>query len=253
MKRDYVFAAEETRSADFEFNEDVAEAFDDMVERSVPFYTEQQRMVREIAKAFWIPGTSIFDFGCSTATTAIGLGLDIPEAQIVGFDNSWPMIDRASEKVREAGVDERVSIRHADLNGKLSELEFKNASVAALCWTLQFVRPLNRDSLIRHIYDSLADNGALIVTEKVLTNNGHANRFFIDFYYDGKRRRGYSDVEISRKREALENVMVPYRMEENIELFKRSGFEIVETFFQWYNFAGFVCIKKPARLRPSTP
>ena len=252
MKRDHVFASEEQRTKDFEFDEHVAEAFDDMVERSVPFYSEQQRMVREIGKALWIPGTSIVDLGCSTATTAIGLGLDVPEAQIIGFDNSWPMIDRACEKVRETGLEDRISIRHGDLNGKLSDLEIKNASVATLCWTLQFVRPLNRDGLIRHIYESLSDNGALIVTEKVLTNNGHTNRFFIDFYYEGKRRRGYSDVEISRKREALENVMVPYRMDENIELFRRSGFEIVETFFQWYNFAGFLCVKKSARRNGSS-
>jgi tRNA (cmo5U34)-methyltransferase len=118
-----------------------------------------------------------------------------------------------------------------------------------MCWTLQFIRPLYRDYLIRHIYDSLVEGGALLVTEKVLGNTGTVNRLFIDFYYDYKRRHGYSEIEISRKREALENVMIPYRVEEDLELFRRCGFEIVETFFQWYNFVGILCIKKPSLSR----
>jgi tRNA (cmo5U34)-methyltransferase len=72
------------------------------------------------------------------------------------------------------------------------------------------------------------------------------NRYFIDFYYDYKRRNEYSDIEILRKREALENVLIPYRIDENLEMFHRNGFEIAETFFQWYNFAAFLCVKRPA-------
>jgi len=82
------------------------------------------------------------------------------------------------------------------------------------------------------------------VTEKTLTNNSDVNRYFIDFYYDFKRRNGYSEQQIARKREALENVLIPYRVDENFELLRRCGFETVETFFQWYNFAGFMAVKK---------
>jgi tRNA (cmo5U34)-methyltransferase len=113
-----------------------------------------------------------------------------------------------------------------------------------MCWTLQFIRPLGRDRLIRRIFDSLGDGGALICCEKILTNDSDMNRFFVDFYYDFKRRNGYSEDEILRKREALENVLVPYRADENIELFRHNGFQIVETFFQWYNFCGFLCVKR---------
>ena len=95
----------------------------------------------------------------------------------------------------------------------------------------------------------LVENGVLVVTEKVLTNNSHMNRFFIDFYYDYKKRNRYSSGEIQRKREALENVLIPYRIDENLDLFRRNGFEIVEMFFQWYNFAGFLCMKTPASAR----
>jgi tRNA (cmo5U34)-methyltransferase len=130
---------------------------------------------------------------------------------------------------------------HADLNrGCVVE----NASVVVLNLTLQFIRPLYRDSLMRQIAAGLNDNGVLILVEKVLAADSTVNRQFIKFYYDMKRRNGYDEMEIAQKREALENVLIPYRVEENVELLKRCGLRDVETFFRWYNFCGFVAVKR---------
>jgi tRNA (cmo5U34)-methyltransferase len=247
VNRDEVFSAPGKAAWDFEFNADVAQAFDDMLERSVPFYLEQQRMIRTMSKSFWIPGTHIYDLGCSTGTTLEGLAAELGGgAVLTGYDNSEPMIEKARKRLAQAGLENRVTIAPADLNGDLSSVILENASIVTMCWTLQFIRPLRRDDLIRWIYKGLVNGGALILTEKVLTNCSHVNRFFIDYYYDLKRRNGYSETEIARKREALENVLVPYRLEENLELFRRNGFEVVETFFQWFNFAGMICVKRPA-------
>jgi tRNA (cmo5U34)-methyltransferase len=247
MKKDEIYPKAEKRARDFEFSSEVAEIFDDMLVRSVPFYLEQQAMIRGICRNLWVPGTNLYDLGCSTATTLIGLCRELPaSARLVGYDNSLPMLERARRKIEENQLQDRIDLRHAELNGRLSDLVLENASVITMCWTLQFIRPLRRDNLIRRIYDALVDEGVLIVTEKILTNNGHMNRFFIDFYYEFKSKQGYSGSEITRKREALENVLIPYRLEENLDLFRRNGFQIVETFFQWFNFAGFLCVKKPA-------
>jgi tRNA (cmo5U34)-methyltransferase len=244
MKRDQIFGKTTNRSSDFEFNAEVAEVFDDMVVRSVPLYVEQQYMIRELARKFWIPGTAVYDLGCSTATTLIQLCDDLDSsAELVGYDNSLPMLEQGKSKLRKCGFEHRVDLRFANLNEDLSELSLQNASVVVMCWTLQFIRPLLRDRLVRWIYDGLVENGVLIATEKILTNSTHTNRYFIDLYYDFKARNGYSQQEIQCKREALENVLIPYRLEENLEMFRRNGFGTVETFFQWYNFAGFLCIK----------
>ncbi len=245
VKRDAIFADPVKRPSDFEFNAEVAEVFDDMLERSVPLYLEQQAMIKDLCKSFWVPGTSVYDLGCSTGTALIGLGRELPpSARFVGYDNSAPMLERARRNVEAAGLQGRIDLRHGELNGELKDLRLDNAGIVLMGWTLQFVRPLRRDDLIRWIHDALVDGGVLIVTEKILTSDGHMNRFFIDLYYDFKRRRGYSDAEISRKREALENVLVPYRLDENRDLFRRNGFELVETFFQWFNFAGFLCVRQ---------
>ena len=244
MARDEVFAKSPERASDFVFDEKVAGVFDDMLERSVPFYREQQRIIQEAARKFWTPGTRIVDLGCSLGTTLIGLaGRLPPDARFVGVDNSAPMLQRAGENAEKAGVADRIELVELDLNAAPSALPVDNASVVTMCWTLQFIRPLQRGPLMARIYDGLVTGGVLLVTEKVLTNSSTMNRIFIDFYYDFKRRNGYSEEEILRKREALENVLVPYRVDENFELFRRAGFEIVETFFQWYNFAGFLCVK----------
>jgi tRNA (cmo5U34)-methyltransferase len=247
VKKDKVFL-ERKPAHDFEFNAQVAEVFDDMLERSVPFYLEQVNMLTDMGGHFWIPGTKVYDLGCSTATMLIGMRQKLAaSARLVGYDNSPPMLHQARQKIAEHHFQKDIEVRLSDLNGSLSDLHLEKASVVTMCWTLQFIRPLGRDKLIRRIYDSMVNEGALIVTEKILTNNGHMNRFFIDFYYALKRKRGYSDTEIARKREALENVLVPYQLNENLDLFRRNGFEIVETFFQWFNFAGFLCVKKPTR------
>jgi tRNA (cmo5U34)-methyltransferase len=109
--------------------------------------------------------------------------------------------------------------------------------------TLQFIRPLYRGQLIRNIYHGLHDQGCLILVEKITLEDSLLNRLFIQHYYDMKRRNGYSELEISRKRESLENVLIPYRSEENRTLLLSEGFRCCEEFFRWYNFAGLVAIK----------
>jgi len=244
MSTDDIFHKPGAPVGDFAFDASVADVFDDMLLRSVPFYVEQQRMIAEMARAFWLPGTQVFDLGCSTATTLIRIAEALePSAHLIGYDNSKPMLEKATRIVAERCLSDRIELRNGDLNGDPAEIPLVNASVVTLCWTLQFVRPLKRDRLVRWIYDSLLPRGVLIVTEKVLSGDSSINRCFIDFYLSFKSRHHYSEVEISRKREALENVLIPYRTDENVEQFRRNGFEVVEPFFQWYNFVGFLCVK----------
>ena len=119
----------------------------------------------------------------------------------------------------------------------------RNASVVTMLLTLQFIRPLYRERLVREIHEGMVENGCLILIEKLTSEDTLFNRLFIKHYYDYKRRRGYSNTEISMKREALENVLIPYRLEENIDLLKVAGFRHVEMFFRWYNFCGIVAVK----------
>lgn len=239
--KDEVFKEPKGRLSDFVFDEEVVRVFDDMVDRSVPYYAEIQRMITELAHAFVKDGTRVYDLGCSTGTalSLISRGLD-KDVELVGVDSSAAMLEECRQKLVKSGVDRPFQLFEADLS---MPFKIENASVVLLVLTLQFLRPLYRPSLLKAIYDGLAKGGALLLVEKVLSADAGLNRLFIRFYYDYKRRVGYDELEISQKREALENVLVPYRPEENVELLKEAGFQTIEAFFRWYNFMGFVAVK----------
>jgi tRNA (cmo5U34)-methyltransferase len=212
-----------------------------MVARSVPSYAEIQRMLVELAAHFATPGTSVYDLGCSTATTLALLHGALPaDVQLCGVDASDEMLAQARDKLDGLGLRDAVDLRRADLDQGVA---VDNASVVMLVLTLMFVRPLNREKLIAAIYAGLNDNGCLLLVEKVLGDGSLFNRLFIERYYAFKRRMGYSELEIAQKREALENVLIPYRLQENRDLLLHSGFREVEVFFKWYNFAGFIAVK----------
>lgn len=244
MSKDQVFAGSGARASDFEFNKEVADVFDDMLARSVPYYREQQALMQQIARKFYVPGTCVYDLGCSTGVTLINMARVLgPNVRLIGYDYSLPMLEKAHSNIAQAGLTDQIDLRQGDFNDVLDKLELQNASVVTLCWTLQFVRPLWRDRLIKWINQGTVAGGAFVCMEKILTNSSDMNRYFIDFYYEYKSRNGYSPEEILRKREALENVLVPYRTDENFELFRRNGYSSVETCFQWFNFAGYLCVK----------
>ena len=244
MARDVLFQ-ENSAARDFTFDTKVAQDFDDMVGRSVPYYGEIQRMLSELALQF-TPAQDgrVCDLGCSTGTT-----LDLvlsnpncpPNAHAYGVDNAPAMLEQAKEKLAPHVAAKRVTLITADLDG---ELELPAVNVVLMNWTLQFVRPIHREALLRRIYASLRPGGALLMAEKVLVEDSLLNRMYIELYYRYKAQQGYTTEEIQRKRESLENVLVPYRVEENVELMKRVGFSAVDTCFRWFNWAAFVAIKR---------
>jgi tRNA (cmo5U34)-methyltransferase len=239
--RDTIFADPSRAVSDFTFDRAVASVFDDMVSRSVPFYAEMQRMVVEMASDFVTPDSNVYDLGCSTATTFLQLHPRLPpSARFVGFDNSQEMLAKAAEKLAMAGVDRKVDLQVVDLD---KGVQIENASLVMMILTLQFIRPLNRERLMQSIYRGLNEQGCLLLIEKVLGEDSIFNRLFINYYYEMKRRHGYSEMEISQKREALENVLIPYKLLENRELLLRNGFRAVDVFFKWYNFCGIIAVK----------
>lgn len=239
---DQVYRDPRSAVGDFNFDQAVATVFDDMVSRSVPFYQEIQRMIVEQAADFAEPGSAIYDLGCSSGTTFAALDPVVdPSVRFVGLDNSRAMLDKCREKLEKVGVRRPLELVDVDMN---EGVHIEDASVVCLILTLQFIRPLRRERLIADIFKGMRPNGCLLLVEKVLGEDSIFNRQFIKYYYEMKRQHGYSELEISQKREALENVLVPYKSLENRELLLNAGFSAVDIFFKWYNFAGYIAVKQ---------
>jgi len=239
--KDDIFAQKKPLIGDFNFGKETAQVFDDMLDRSVPFYQEMQRMIGELCGDFAVPGTRVYDLGCSTCTMFLSIDARLPEGVLcVGVDSSEEMLKKADEKLTQNGFSKDYQLVLGDLN---KGVVIENASVVVLNLTLQFVRPLHRERVVRSIAQGLNPGGCLILVEKVLCQNSTLNRFFIKYYYEMKKRNGYSEMEISQKREALENVLVPYHFDENRELLLANGFKACDIFFRWYNFCGMIALK----------
>jgi tRNA (cmo5U34)-methyltransferase len=241
MNTDQIFKTKIEKSSDFKFDASVANVFDDMVVRSVPFYIEIQRMMTELIRDFAKPDTFVYDLGCSTGTTFLALDPQLDNSvKFAGVDESADMLEKCRNNFITAGVTRMFTLETANLN---NNVKIENASVVILCLTLQFIRPINRLRLLQSVYDQLNKGGCIVLVEKILTENYEFNRSFIKYYYDMKRRNNYDEIEISQKREALENVLIPYKLSENSQLLYDAGFSSVETFFKWYNFSGIIAVK----------
>ncbi len=237
MNRDRVYHQKQETIKRFEFNEAVADVFDDMVNRSIPFYNEIHRLIIDIIEKSFINNSNIYDLGCSTGST-ISLISKLLEKQNVtfyGVDNSAPMLEKCRSKLQQKS---NINLICKDI----SDVEIENASAVIMNYTLQFISPSKRPSLIQKISDGLKPGGVFILSEKIVSQS--FDPLVTDLYYNFKRRNGYSELEISQKRDALENVLIPITPKEHITQLKENGFEKVEMIFRWYNFASFLAIKQ---------
>jgi len=236
MKQDKVFNKPIEKK--FEFDEAVASVFDDMLSRSVPFYDEVRKLVISLILAEQEEGKKVLDLGSSTAKFLLDLHSKMDtEMKLKGLDNSQAMLDKAEQKCQAFG---------ANIELELTDMltyEYHEEDVIVANYTLQFIRPMQRVELIKKLYESLNDNGIFIFSEKVVFEDKKLDKDMIDVYYDYKKEQGYSEYEIAQKREALENVLIPFTIEENIQMCKDAGFRSVDTIFQWANFVTFVSKK----------
>ncbi len=226
---------------DFIFNERVVEVFDDMIDRSIPFYREVITASAQLLDTFLSPGDTVYDLGCATGTSLLLFSRLLKDKNLhfIGLDNSGPMLDKARLKAELYGKQDSIAFNLEDI----TTFHHPGAGGAILHYTLQFIRPLQRQAFLARICDSLRPGGVLLISEKVISHEPRLNREYIAIYHAFKKSRGYSELEIAKKREALENVLIPFSVDENLAMLKKAGFTSVETYFRWFNFASFVAIK----------
>jgi len=240
MARDTLFDTKDPAEK-FEFNEQVAEVFDDMLHRSVPFYKQVIEMTAEVLGGALVAGDAVYDLGCSTGTTLLQLArmLESKGLRFIGVDNSRPMLDKALRKAEMFSMADRIFFIEQDI----TRVDFSGAGGIILNYTLQFIKHSLRLEFLRKIQNGLRPGGLLVLSEKVVSQDKEFNEQFLDLYHQYKKRQGYSELEIANKREALENVLTPLSIHENMDMLVQAGFSRAETFFQWFNFVSIVASK----------
>lgn len=242
MEKDRVFAAKRDTIKPFEFNEQVAGVFDDMLNRSVPLYGESIRRQAQLADLFYREGTRIYDFGCSHGNLGMLVlkKLQNRKCSMIAVDNSISMIQKYRSRLEKRNF----SI-HPDLVCcSMDEVKIENASVALINLTLQFLEKKKRDAFIQKIYNGLVDGGVLILTEKTIHPVKELDDLQTDMYTHFKLENGYSDLEISQKRDALEKVLVPESIFEHENRIMSAGFTYFDVWLRWFNFVSMIAVKR---------
>lgn len=227
----------------FVFDARVSEVFDNMVNRSVPGYQTIQLLTADLANRLH-NGHPIYDLGCSTGNTLIAIikRARTQKPKLVGIDNSPDMLKICRKKIQPFLTNHEVILENTDISS-LKKLSHGPAGVIILNLVLQFIRPIERKKILHNLCENLVPGGVLILVEKTVQKRTDFNDLFINYYHDYKKELGYSEMEIAKKREALENKLIPFLPSENIQMLKDSGFSHVTTFFQWLNFQGYLAIK----------
>ena len=241
QSKDRIFA-ETKLPGDFVFDENVASVFEDMISRSVPGYSTIIAMIGVLAEEYYQDRSRIYDLGCSLggATLAAVDRIDCQDYSAIAIDNSTAMIDRLQTKLKSLPqFASKIECRCEDL----CDSEIADASVVVLNFTLQFIPLAERVPLLRKIYAGMKPGGVLIISEKITFPDEKLNQLFIEMYHSFKENRGYSKLEISQKRAALEKVLLPETLDAHRDRLQKIGFQSVDVWFQCFNFASMVAFK----------
>ncbi|MDO4429749.1 MAG: carboxy-S-adenosyl-L-methionine synthase CmoA [Lonepinella koalarum] len=241
MSKDTLFSAPIANLGDFTFDENVAEVFPDMIQRSVPGYSNIITAIGMLANRFVAESSQVYDLGCSrgAATLAMRRNIQQKNVKIIGVDNSQPMVERCRQHLQAYHSDIPVEILCEDIR----HIEINNASMVVLNFTLQFLPPADRQTLLEKIYEGLNPNGLLVLSEKFRFDEEQVNELLIDLHHEFKRANGYSELEVSQKRTALENVMRTDSINTHKVRLKNVGFSQVELWFQCFNFGSMIAVK----------
>lgn len=241
IKKDQLFSTPIDKLGDWTFDEKVAEVFPDMVQRSVPGYSNIISMIGMLAERFVQPNTMIYDLGCSlgAATLSIRRHVTQKNCHIIAVDNSLPMVERCQRHIDSYNSTTPVEVICEDI----CNINMKNASMIVLNFTLQFLTPENRQRVLNNIYQALNPNGILVLSEKFSFTDPTINTLLFNMHHDFKRANGYSELEISQKRNMLENVMLTDTIETHKQRLSNAGFKHIDTWFQCFNFGSIIAIK----------
>lgn len=241
--KDEIFASRGSGSEPFEFNDAVAEVFPDMLRRSIPGYAESIRAIGSLAAAFVRADTRCYDLGCSlgAASLAIQRNVSEPGCHIVAVDNAAAMVKRCREAIASESLPQgpEVTVVEADIRA----IEIVQASMVVMNYTLQFLPVAYRAAMLQNIHAGMIDGGIFLLSEKVVDPDESIEALLVELHHDYKRRNAYSEMEISRKRAALENVLIPDSLDTHFGRLAEAGFRHAGVWLRHFNFVSLVAVK----------
>lgn len=242
IMKDEIYKDPQNNLDKFTFSTEVTNVFNDMITRSVPGYQENLALSADIIYRYYIDGGLVVDLGSSTGALAQALLERFKDRpfRYLGIDSSEPMVQKARQRVAGKEGKNQLQFITGDIRDKLPE----KFDIAISAYTLQFINPQERLKLLQQIYSSLPPKGAFLFCEKVIEKDQSLTSLFQEMHHEFKRKNGYSELEISQKRDAIEDILVPLSDEKNKEMVKKAGFQTVSLYLKMINFASYLAVKQ---------
>jgi len=239
--QDALYAEPREAITDFVFDKSVVRVFKDMIGRSVPGYSTLLSMIPVLIRKYNQSDSYCYDLGCSlgAATLAMRHSIDQENVKIIAVDNSQSMINQCAEYIAQDNIQIPVELKCANVQDVL----IKDASIVIMNFTLQFIDQDDRLSLIKKIYQGLKPGGVFLLSEKIKFDGIGEQELITDLHHEFKKANGYSDLEISQKRSALENILIPESVAQHKERLKEAGFDQSLVWFQCFNFISILAVK----------
>lgn len=239
--KDSLYASPLGEISAFTFDETVVKVFPDMIQRSVPGYSTIISAIGLLAARFASEDSVCYDLGCSlgAATLAMRRSITAKNCRIVAVDCSAAMVEQCRQNLQATSDAVDVEVLCADIR----DIPISNASVVVLNFTLQFIPLADRAAFLASIYQGLLPGGILILSEKLAFDDVRQQALQTDMHHLFKKAQGYSELEISQKRSALENVLIPETFAVHQQRLAAAGFGSAEVWFQYFNFASMIALK----------
>jgi tRNA (cmo5U34)-methyltransferase len=236
--KDSLYAYPVNNRSHFKFDEQVVDVFPDMIQRSVPGYQVIIAAIGLLAARFATDNSHCYDLGCSLGAASITMQkhINAQNCRIIAVDNSKAMIKQFRQQLSDKTA---IKIICADIR----DIVIENASVVVLNFTLQFIPLVDRLTFLQRIYQGLRPNGVLILSEKLKFNDPRQQQLQAEMHHAFKKSQGYSDLEISQKRNALETVLIPETVQQHQQRLQQAGFNSIDIWFQYFNFASMTALK----------
>jgi tRNA (cmo5U34)-methyltransferase len=243
MNKDRIYATDQDDDGPFRFNKSVADVFPDMLRRSIPGYAASIEAIGSLAARYVTEGSVCYDLGCSlgAATVAMRQGIRAPDCRIIAVDNAPAMLERCKEIIAAEHQQSTTLIETRLAN--IQDTDISNASMVVMNYTLQFLDVDTRNAIITRIFDGLLPGGLFLLSEKVIDEDPDMEELLVDLHHEHKRRNDYSQLEVGRKRAALENVLVPETVIAHRQRLTAAGFAHTAVWLRYFNFVSIVAIK----------
>ena len=242
-EKDRLFRSPVIAASDFTFDDRVVRVFPDMIRRSVPGYALVVPLTALLARRYAQDSSLLYDLGCSLGAVSLAMSdaVRARDTAIVAVDNSAPMIDGFGRLLADRKAPDAVPIhpRCADLQ----DTDIVRASVVVLNFTLQFIEPAARHAVLGKICAGLLTGGVLVLSEKVRFQSPEEQALQTEWHHAFKRAQGYSELEIARKRDALDRVLRPDTAPLLRQRLLDAGFSRVYQWYQGFSFVSLIAFK----------